>query len=117
VTPNVFTADSSIYDFAANRALTVGTGSHPIATGMGSSFWSRLMMPSSAPVRVSIDVSDGRVLLTATSATARDDTIVGLAGMGGQGVLAIPVPYNGWVQQLPAVWKDQLTAAQRNPAS
>jgi hypothetical protein len=35
--------------------------------------------------------------------------------MGGQGVLAIPVPYNGWVQQLPQAWKAQLTAAQINP--
>ena len=57
----------------------------------------------------------GRVLLTATAATARDDQIVGLAGMGGQGVLAIPVPYNGWVQQLPQEWKNQLTPAQINP--
>jgi hypothetical protein len=30
-------------------------------------------------------------------------------------VLAIPVPYNGWVQQLPDVWKSQLTPAQINP--
>jgi hypothetical protein len=43
----------------------------------------------------------GRVLLTADGATVRDDRIVGLAGMGGQGVLAVPVPYHGWVQQLP----------------
>jgi len=57
----------------------------------------------------------GRVLLTAGAATARDDAIVGLAGMGGQGVLAIPVPYNGWVQQLPQEWKNQLTPAQINP--
>jgi hypothetical protein len=35
--------------------------------------------------------------------------------MGGQGVLAIPVPHNGWVQRLPAVWKNQLTPSQENP--
>jgi DNA-binding beta-propeller fold protein YncE len=57
----------------------------------------------------------GRVLLTAASTTASDDRIVGNAGMGGQGVLAIPVVYNGWVQKLPRVWKDQLTASQINP--
>lgn len=34
VTPNVFTSDSSIYDFAHDRAAVVFTGSHPIATGM-----------------------------------------------------------------------------------
>jgi DNA-binding beta-propeller fold protein YncE len=58
----------------------------------------------------------GRVLLTASATTASDDRVVGYPGMGGQGVLAIPLPYNGWVQQLPQVWKDQLTPAQRNPA-
>jgi DNA-binding beta-propeller fold protein YncE len=57
----------------------------------------------------------GRVLLTAGPATATDDTIVGNAGMGGQGVLAIPVPYNGWVQQLPQSWKSLLTPNQINP--
>ena len=57
----------------------------------------------------------GRVLLTAGAATAVDDQVVGRAGMGGQGVLAIPVPYNGWVQQVPQSWKDQLTPAQINP--
>ena len=57
----------------------------------------------------------GRVLVTGTDATASDDRVVALAGMGGQGVLAIPVPYNGWVQQLPAAWKSLLTPAQINP--
>jgi DNA-binding beta-propeller fold protein YncE len=57
----------------------------------------------------------GRLLLTASADTPRDDTIVGLAGMGGQGVLPIPVVYNGWVQNLPAAWSAQLTARQRNP--
>jgi DNA-binding beta-propeller fold protein YncE len=57
----------------------------------------------------------GRVLLTANAATASDDRVVAYPGMGGQGVLAIPVPYNGWVQRLPQSWKDQLTPAQINP--
>lgn len=57
----------------------------------------------------------GRVLLTAGPATASDDRVVGNPGMGGQGVLAIPVPYNGWVQQLPPSWKGQLTPAQIDP--
>jgi len=57
----------------------------------------------------------GRVLLTAGPGTASDDTIVGLQGMGGQGVLAIPVPYNGWVQQLPQAFKNLLTPAQIDP--
>jgi DNA-binding beta-propeller fold protein YncE len=229
VTPNVFTSDSSIYDFAADRATVIFTGSHPIATGMmpdSSKYYvanflshtltaletstGRLLgtinllenydpisgaitgpvggLPIQTPVSpdgkymvtantltATITITDtatdklvamvpgdagthgvqfgakrgggyyayvankfantllvvdadpnadgkfedaaiaGRVLLTAAAGTASDDRIVGLRGMGGQGVLAIPVPYNGWVQQLPAVWKDQLTEAQQNP--
>ena len=57
----------------------------------------------------------GRVLLTGDTTTATDDRIVANAGMGGQGVLAIPVPYNGWVQQLPQSWKSVLTPKQINP--
>lgn len=57
----------------------------------------------------------GRILLTSAVATATDDTIVGNRGMGGQGVLAIPLAYNGWVQNLPSFWREQLTAAQQNP--
>ena len=57
----------------------------------------------------------GRILLKATGTTATDASITGNRGMEGQGILTIPVVYNGWVQNLPQVWKDQLTAAQRNP--
>jgi len=57
----------------------------------------------------------GSVLLTSVGTTASDDTVTGNAGMGGQGILTIPVVYNGWVQNLPQVWKDQLTTKQQNP--
>jgi len=57
----------------------------------------------------------GSVGLFASAATLRDATITGNAGMGGQGILPIPVVYNGWVQNLPASWKSLLTPAQRNP--
>ena len=57
----------------------------------------------------------GSVGLFSKAATATDDAINGNPGMGGQGVLAIPVVYNGWVQNLPAAWKNQLTPAQRDP--
>ena len=57
----------------------------------------------------------GRILLTSTAGTASDDTVTGNRGMGGQGLLTIPVVYNGWVQNLPDSWKNQLTPAQRNP--
>lgn len=45
----------------------------------------------------------------------KDDKITGNKGQGGQGVLAVPNVYNGWVQQLPIGYKAQLTRAQRNP--
>ena len=44
-----------------------------------------------------------------------DDTPTLHKGMGGQGVLPIPVVYNGWVQKLPAHWKAKLTHDQRHP--
>jgi YVTN family beta-propeller protein len=67
------------------------------------------------------DLSDaavvGKILLAPESSTVSDDTIVddNFTGQGGQGVLAIPVVYNGWVQNLPSSWKSQLTTEQQNP--
>jgi hypothetical protein len=57
----------------------------------------------------------GRVLLTATGTTATDGTVSKYPGMGGQGVLPIPLVYNGWVQNLPEEWKEKLTSDQRHP--
>jgi DNA-binding beta-propeller fold protein YncE len=57
----------------------------------------------------------GRVLLIGNGKTAKDDSVVAHAGMGGQGVLPIPIVYNGWVQKLPKSWKQQLTSKQRHP--
>lgn len=59
----------------------------------------------------------GRMVLDGTDATASDDTVVKYAGMGGQGVLAIPVVYNGWAQQAPAELAGGLTCRQRDPLS
>jgi DNA-binding beta-propeller fold protein YncE len=41
----------------------------------------------------------GRILLDSTDATDSDDTVTAYSGMGGQGVLAIPLVYNGWIQK------------------
>jgi 6-phosphogluconolactonase (cycloisomerase 2 family) len=57
----------------------------------------------------------GRVSLVATTNTKMDDKVANLAGTGGQGVLPIPIVYNGWVQNLPGVWKEPLTVEQRDP--
>jgi FtsP/CotA-like multicopper oxidase with cupredoxin domain len=52
----------------------------------------------------------GKVLLHTDNADGADidDTIIGLDGMGGQGVLAIPNPYNEWIQA--TVSSDDLSA-------
>ncbi|WP_413936900.1 YncE family protein [Nitrospira sp. BLG_1] len=65
----------------------------------------------------------GRVLLAGSASTVQDDTVIGNKGMGGQGVLAVPNVYNGWVQQWVENckgrdcnnWKKQLTSKQKNP--
>jgi DNA-binding beta-propeller fold protein YncE len=57
----------------------------------------------------------GRIVLTGDANTKKDDTITGNFGMGGQGILPVPVVYNGWVQNLPAIWKQQLTECQIHP--
>lgn len=57
----------------------------------------------------------GRVLLTAAPSTVSDDVVTGNPGMGGQGILTIPVVYNGWVQNLPSAWKAPLTGDQLQP--
>ncbi|WP_020574263.1 hypothetical protein [Actinopolymorpha alba] len=60
----------------------------------------------------------GKMVLDADEGTATDDKIVDYAGMGGQGVLALPLAYNGWSQTAPTSGPlAGLTCAQRNPIS
>jgi YVTN family beta-propeller protein len=58
----------------------------------------------------------GKIVLDPTSSTALDSPVTGFAGMGGQGVLALPIVYNGWSQHIPRVapWNG-VTCRQRNP--
>jgi DNA-binding beta-propeller fold protein YncE len=58
----------------------------------------------------------GKVVLASTGDTKQDDRPIEDIGMGGQGVLPVPLVYNGWVQNVPE--KDsfvQLTCEQRHP--
>jgi DNA-binding beta-propeller fold protein YncE len=57
----------------------------------------------------------GQVTLDPTSATKMDGSISAKAGYGGQGVLAIPLVYNGWAQQNQGDWRKMLTCQQLNP--
>jgi hypothetical protein len=44
-----------------------------------------------------------------------DDELVAHPGVGGQGVLALPLVYNGWSQEIPKAWRKGLTCEQINP--
>lgn len=66
------------------------------------------------PVSNPTDLIAGWVVL-ANDNVPNDDHITGNRGQGGQGVLPVPNVYNGWVQELPVIWKIQLTPKQRHP--
>lgn len=71
----------------------------------------------------------GKILLSGGFVTRTDDRIIGLDGMGGQGVLPLPVVYKGYIQDTVRVcgktpgpcsskvisWLSKLTSSQRNP--
>ncbi len=65
------------------------------------------------------DLSDadivGSISMVADAGVANDDTVSSLAGYGGQGIVALPNVYNGWVQNLSGEWGAGLTDSQRNP--
>jgi DNA-binding beta-propeller fold protein YncE len=131
VTANTLTSTIVITDTATDqmvKMLPADAGTHGVQFGakkgggyyayVANKFANTLLVVDADPNNDG-DLADGaivgRLLLTAREGIASDDRVVGNPGMGGQGVLAIPVPYNGWVQQLPDVWKSQLTPAQINP--
>lgn len=131
VTANTLTATILVIDTDTDtiaKMLPCDPGCHGVQIGakqgggyyayVSSKFSNRLLIVDPDP-NGDGDAADaviaGSVSLVGTSGTATDDRVVGNAGMGGQGILPIPVVYNGWVQKLPAIWKNQLTPAQINP--
>jgi hypothetical protein len=128
VTANTLTATLTIVDVASDIVIAMlpcDAGCHGVQFGAKegggyyvyvSSKFSNVLTVVDPDPNNDGDASDaaivGRVVLTGG---ASDDTITGNAGMGGQGVLPIPIVYNGWVQNLPAAWKAQLTPDQINP--
>lgn len=128
VTANTLTGTITIVDPKTDKVVAMlgcDPGCHGVQYGakQGGGYYAYVSSKFSNRMIV-VDANDpanakiaGTVALTAAAdgTTATDDTIVGNKGMGGQGVLAIPVVYNGWVQNLPPVWKDLLTPAQQNP--
>ncbi|MDV6344688.1 copper oxidase [Nitrosomonas sp. Is37] len=131
VTSNTLTGTITVVNTSTDEVVAMlpcDPGCHGVQYGakqgggyyayVASKFSNRLLIVDPDPNNDG-DPSDamiaGQVGLFAAGATKLDDTIKGNPGMGGQGVLPIPVVYNGWVQNLPASWSDQLTPAQRDP--
>ncbi|MBI4338118.1 MAG: copper oxidase [Chloroflexi bacterium] len=131
VTANTLTATMTIVDPATDalvNMLPCDPGCHGVQYGAKqgggyyayvSSKFSNTMLVVDPDPNGDGNASDaaiaGRVLLVALDSTASDAVITGNAGMGGQGVLAVPVVYNGWVQNLPKEWKELLTREQQDP--
>jgi len=99
----------------ANFGAKKGGGYYAYVT---SKFSNRLIVVDADPNgdgNLSDATIAGYVPLVTGGNTAIDDTVSRLPGFGGQGVLAIPNVYNGWVQNLPEAWKVGLTDLQKNP--
>lgn len=131
ITANTLTATITIIDTATDELVTMlpcSAGCHGVNFGakagggyyayVSSKFSNDLLVVDPDPNgNGSADdaVVVGRVILVAGAKTLKDDVPTLNKGMGGQGVLAIPLPYHGWVQNLPQIWKDQLTPEQLQP--
>jgi DNA-binding beta-propeller fold protein YncE len=130
VTANTLTGTISIIETATDQLLKVlpcSAGCHGVNFGakrgggyyayVSSKFSNDLIVVDPDPNDDGV-VSDafiaGRIILVDAAAPS-DDPVAAHAGMGGQGVLPIPLVYNGWVQKLPAFWKNQLTDGQLHP--
>ena len=131
VTANILTDTITIVDTKTDTlvaSLSCDAGCHGVQFGAkaGGGYYAYVSSQSANVLQV-VDIDPdgdgnpadakvvGRILLTSTANTASDDTITAFDGMGGQGLLPIPVVYNGWVQNLPQSWKNQLTAQQLDP--
>lgn len=131
VTANTLTGTITVVDTSTDEVVAMlpcDPGCHGVQYGakqgggyyayVASKFSNRLLVVDPDPNNDG-DPSDakiaGKVGLFTAGTTQLDDTIKGNPGMGGQGILPIPLVYNGWVQNLPASWSNQLTPAQRDP--
>ena len=133
ITANTLSATITIIDTATDtlvKVLPCSAGCHGVNFGakrgggyfayVSSKFANDLIVLDPDP-NDNGDPSDaqivGRIILATgdNNDVQSDDQVTAHAGMGGQGVLPIPVVYNGWVQKLPNQWKKLLTSKQKNP--
>ncbi|MDH5740687.1 MAG: hypothetical protein OEY77_10225, partial [Nitrospira sp.] len=136
VTANTLTATITIVDTKTDKVVAMlpcDPGCHGVQYGakQGGGYYAYVankfsngMLVVDPDPDMNGDPSDaaivGRVLL---AGMGTDDTVIGNVGMGGQGVLAVPNVYNGWVQQWVehcttadcTTWKGVLTDKQKDP--
>jgi FtsP/CotA-like multicopper oxidase with cupredoxin domain len=137
VTANTLTGNILITDVSSSdpndwffvKTLDCDPGCHGVQFGakQGGGYYAYVSSKFANDLIV-VDIDDasdtnleiiGRILLTTNDGMTTDTpsavAVTGNAGQGGQGVLAIPNVYNGWVQNLPEIWLEQLTISQRDP--
>ena len=130
ITGNTLGGTISIVDTATDtlvRLLHCDPGCHGVNFGAkkGGGYYA-YVTPKFANRLLVVDYdpnNDGKVddaviagwVILANDEARNDDEIAGNRGMGAQGVMPVPTVYNGWVQELPAIWKIQLTKKQRHP--
>ena len=131
VTANTLTATITIIDTATDTLVAVlpcSAGCHGVNFGAknGGGYYAYVSSKFSNDLLVvnlngAASAIVGRIILAASGTPVDDSSgAITLAGMGGQGVLPIPLVYNGWVQKLPSgggptSFCGQLQAAQRSP--
>ncbi|GKS63975.1 hypothetical protein YTPLAS72_12790 [Nitrospira sp.] len=139
VTANTLTATITIVDTKTDKVVAMlpcDPGCHGVQYGakVGGGYYAYIANKFSNAMLVMDPDPDGdgnpsdaklvgRVLLAGTASAVQDDAVIGNPGMGGQGVLAVPNVYNGWVQQWVSNckgkdcnnWKKQLTSKQKDP--
>lgn len=130
VTANTLTGTITIIDTSTDtlvKMLGCDPGCHGVNFGakkgggyyayVTSKFSNRLIVLDYDPDNNG-DVADAKIagwVVLADKNAPTDDKITGNEGMGGQGVLPIPLVYNGWVQKLPPDWCAKLSVDQRSP--
>jgi YVTN family beta-propeller protein len=128
-----FSANVLVIDMHTNKilkSLPCGPGCHGINFGLKKGggwlglvsikFANKAMVVDGDP-NGDGDASDavvaGEMITNAGPNTKMDDTPTTNLGQGGNGVFAYPIPYNGWVQEMPDAWKSKMTCKQLAPLS